>query len=50
MDENQVIKLLKKKIDELIKALADAQLKSVGLETMLEVAESELKTYINNGY
>jgi len=46
MDENQETKLLKKKIDELTKALADAQLKNVGLETMIEVAESELKINI----
>lgn len=46
MDENQETKLLKKKIDELTKALADAQLRNVGLETMIEVAESELKINI----
>jgi len=46
MDENQETKLLKKKIDELTKALADAQLKNVGLQTMIEVAESELKINI----
>ncbi|KQM69257.1 hypothetical protein ASE74_04385 [Pedobacter sp. Leaf216] len=36
MDKNQETKLLKKKIDELTKALADAQLRNVGLETMIE--------------
>jgi hypothetical protein len=46
MDENQETRLLKKKIDELTKALADAQLKNAGLETMIEVAESELKINI----
>ncbi|MFC4213534.1 hypothetical protein ACFOWA_20250 [Pedobacter lithocola] len=46
MDENQETKLLKKKIDELTNALADAQLRNVGLETMIEVAESELKINI----
>lgn len=46
MDETQETKLLKKKIDELTKALADAQLRNVGLETMIEVAESELKINI----
>ncbi|WP_235526058.1 hypothetical protein, partial [Pedobacter sp. Leaf216] len=46
MDKNQETKLLKKKIDELTKALADAQLRNVGLETMIEVAESELKINI----
>lgn len=46
MDEAQETKLLKKKIDDLTKALADAQLKNVALETMIEVAESELKIKI----
>ncbi|MEJ5995760.1 hypothetical protein WG904_15120 [Pedobacter sp. Du54] len=46
MDESKELKLLKKKIDELTKALSDAQLKNVALETMIEVAESELKIKI----
>jgi transposase-like protein len=45
MDEPKESKLLKKKI-ELTRALADAQLKNVALETMIEVAESELKIKI----
>lgn len=46
MSESQEAKLLKKKIDELNRALADAQLKNIALETMIEVAESELKIKI----
>jgi transposase len=46
MDESKESKLLKKKIEELTKALSDAQLKNVALETMIEVAESELKIKI----
>ena len=46
MDQSQESKLLKKKIEELTKALSDAQLKNVALETMIEVAESELKIKI----
>lgn len=46
MSESQETKLLKKKIDELNKALAVAQLKNIALETMIEVAESELKIKI----
>jgi hypothetical protein len=42
MNESQESKLLLKKIEELTKALAEAQLKNVALETMIEVAESEL--------
>ena len=36
----------KKKIEELQKALAEANLKIVGLETMIDIAEQELKTEI----
>lgn len=46
MEESKETKLLKKKIEELTRALADAQLKNVALETMIEVAESELKIKI----
>jgi transposase len=46
MDETKESKLLKKKIEELTKALSDAQLKNVALETMIEVAETELKIKI----
>lgn len=46
MDEPKETKLLKKKIEELTRALSDAQLKNVALETMIEVAESELKIKI----
>ena len=42
MNESQESKLLLKKIEELTKALEDAQLKNIALETMIEVAESEL--------
>ncbi|TCD26413.1 hypothetical protein EZ456_14045 [Pedobacter psychrodurus] len=46
IDENQETKLLKKKIDELTTALADAQLRSVGLKTSIEIEETELKKNI----
>lgn len=46
MSESQEAKLLKKKIDELNRALANAQLKNIALETMIEVAERELKIKI----
>lgn len=36
----------KKKIEELQKALAEANLKIVGLETIIDIAEQELKTEI----
>ena len=36
----------KKKIEELQKALAEANLKIAGLETMIDIAEQELKTEI----
>lgn len=42
MNESQESKLLLKKIEELTKALEDARLKNIALETMIEVAESEL--------
>lgn len=42
MTESQESKLLIRKIEELTKALAHAQLKNIALETMIEVAESDL--------
>lgn len=42
MTESQQNKLLQKKIAELTKALEKANLKAIALETMIEVAESDL--------
>lgn len=42
MTESQESKLLIRKIEELTKALAHSQLKNIALETMIEVAESDL--------
>lgn len=42
MTESQESKLLLRKIEELTKALGHAQLKNIALETMIEVAESDL--------
>jgi transposase-like protein len=42
MTESQESKMLLKQIQELTKALDQAQLKIIGLETMIEVAESDL--------
>lgn len=42
MTESQESKLLIRKIEELTKALGHAQLKNIALETMIEVAESDL--------
>ena len=42
MTESQESKLLISKIEELTNALAHAQLKNIALETMIEVAESDL--------
>lgn len=42
MTESQESKILIRKIEELTKALAHAQLRNIALETMIEVAESDL--------
>jgi len=42
MTQSQESKLLIKKIHELTKALEPSQLKNLALETMIEVAESDL--------
>ena len=46
MTQSQESKLLIKKIHELTKALELSQLKNLALETMIEVAESDLKIKI----
>jgi transposase-like protein len=42
MTENQKINLLERKVKELTKILADAKLKNVSLETMIQIAEEDL--------
>lgn len=44
--ENEQVKLMSKQIKELQKALANAQLKIDGLQTLIEVSEQELKIKI----
>ncbi|HMF70122.1 MAG TPA: hypothetical protein VK616_01535 [Flavitalea sp.] len=46
MDDSEQTRLLMRKIQELTKALENAQLKNLALETMIEVAEEHLQIKI----